>query len=100
MRQVAFCTHFTGSRRAPRAASQGQKPVANFLNEAGQIRLGKRQARRQAKIVAGARFKIARTPAQLGYTRREQNVYRGERLCRKNIRLIGSIRLLDFCTRI
>ena len=38
----------------------GQKPVDNFLNEEGQIRLGKRQAQRQAKIVAGANFKIAR----------------------------------------
>ncbi|MCI0692375.1 hypothetical protein L0337_10285 [candidate division KSB1 bacterium] len=32
-----------------RAASQGQKPADDFLNEEGQIRLGKRQARRQAK---------------------------------------------------
>ncbi len=62
----------------PQSRVSGQKPVDDFLNEEGQIRLGKRQAWRQAKIVAGASFKIARTPAlaPLGYARREQNVYR------------------------
>jgi hypothetical protein len=33
----------------------GQKPADDFLNEEEQIRLGKRQSRRQAKIVAGDR---------------------------------------------
>jgi hypothetical protein len=42
-------------RFEPRAASRGQKPADDFLHEEGQIRLGNRQARRQAKIVAGAR---------------------------------------------
>jgi hypothetical protein len=55
-------------RFAPRAAFRvsGQKLVNDFLYEEGQILLGKRQARRQAKIVAGARFKIARILAPLG----------------------------------
>lgn len=34
--------------------ASGQKPADDFLNEEGQIRLSKRQARRQAKIVADA----------------------------------------------
>jgi hypothetical protein len=46
--------------------ASGQKPADDFLHEEGQIRLGKRQARRQAKIVAGARFKIVRILAPLG----------------------------------
>lgn len=63
MRQAAFCSFH---RFAPRAASQGQKPADAFLHEAGQIRLGKRQAWRQAKIVASSLSKIAKTLAPLG----------------------------------
>jgi hypothetical protein len=44
-----FCSFCRFARRV-----SGQKPADDFLNEKGQIRLGNRQARRQAKIVAGA----------------------------------------------
>jgi hypothetical protein len=45
--------HILPVRAAHRVS--GQKHVDDFLNEEGQIRLGKRQTRRQVKIVVSAR---------------------------------------------